>query len=505
MDIDWQIGSPSQWRADAVIFFTFEDGQTLPPGFRKWQDDLAPWLLESPALKDFSGKAKKTALLYGPAGGPIPRVVAAGLGKVAEFDPEKVRGAMSAALRRCRELELETVALPLMALEGLPMDPAVALEEALVGGGSGLYRYVELKTRDRETFSGPTRILLLSEEAPSALLGEASSRAEAVLGGLYLTRDLATAPSNRATPAFLVEAARLLAERHSFRLDVIDEERAALLGMGGFVAVAQGSREPSYVIILEHAPPGHEDDPPLVFVGKGITFDTGGISIKPSHNMEAMKHDMAGAAAVLGTFEVLGRLRAPQRVIGIMPCTENMPDGKAYKPGDVIHTLAGLTVEVISTDAEGRMVLCDALTYARRFEPAAIIDIATLTGAALVALGKQVAAVMGNHDELTQQVQEVGMRVGEKLWPLPLWSSYFDLIKSDVADFKNVGERTAGTIVGGIFLKQFVPDEIPWVHIDIAGTAWADKELNSIPKGATGFGVRILTEIACRWKTMRGK
>jgi leucyl aminopeptidase len=209
-----------------------------------------------------------------------------------------------------------------------------------------------------------------------------------------------------------------------------------------------------------------------------------------------MKQDMAGAAAVLGAFECLGRLNIRRRVIGILPCTENMPDGKAYRPGDVLKSLAGLTVEVISTDAEGRLILCDALAYGLRYKPAFMIDVATLTGACIVALGHQVAGVLSNHDHLGKTIEKLGREVGEKFWPLPLWDLYFESIKSDVADFKNVGDRSAGASVGGIFLKQFVPDEVPWAHLDIAGTAWADKDQSHSPKGATGFGVRILVELA---------
>ena len=320
-----------------------------------------------------------------------------------------------------------------------------------------------------------------------------------MVSGIALTRDLVTAPSNQVTPGFIVSTARELAETHGFRIQVIDLTLAEEMGMRAFLAVAQGSREPASVIVLEHAPPGTEQDPPLVFIGKGITFDTGGISLKPSDKMEMMKRDMAGAAAVLGTFDILGKEKIQRRVVGILPCTENMPGGRAYKPGDVIQSMANLTIEVISTDAEGRMILCDALAYAQTFQPAAILDLATLTGACIVALGNEVAGVMGNRESLIQQIREIGAQVGEKVWPLPLWDLYFEGIKSDIADFKNVGDRSAGTIIGGIFLKQFVPDHIPWIHLDIAGTAWTDKDLLTAPKGATGFGVRIMVELARRW------
>jgi leucyl aminopeptidase len=216
--------------------------------------------------------------------------------------------------------------------------------------------------------------------------------------------------------------------------------------------------------------------------------------------MEDMKQDMAGAASVMGLFEAIGRSSLPRRVVGILPCTENMPGGRAYKPGDVFRCYSGQTVEIISTDAEGRLVLCDALAYgARRFKPALMIDIATLTGASVVALGREVAAILGNREELVSAVLQIGGSVGEKFWPLPLWDFYLDSLKSDIADLKNVGNRYAGTITGAMFLKQFVPDEIPWAHFDIAGVAWSDKDSGFSPKGATGFGVRTMFEIARRW------
>jgi len=367
----------------------------------------------------------------------------------------------------------------------------------------GLYRFDALKTRDLDPADYPERLLILSEDEPDETLRQVPPSAEAVVSGITLARDLTTAPANQVTPGFFVTTARELAETHGFRLQIIDMIMAQELGMRSFLAVAQGSQEPAAVIVLEHVPPGTEADPPLVFVGKGITFDTGGISLKPADKMEMMKHDMAGAAAVLGAFDILGRTRIQRRVVGILPCTENMPGGKAFKPGDVIQSLANLTIEVISTDAEGRMILCDALAYAVTFQPAAIFDLATLTGACIVALGHQVAGVMGNREGLIEHIREIGLQVGERVWPLPLWDHYFESIRSDIADFKNVGDRSAGTIIGGIFLKQFVPDHIPWIHLDIAGTAWTDKDLLTAPKGATGFGVRIMVEMARRWPDLR--
>jgi leucyl aminopeptidase len=499
VQVDWQIASVSDWQADALLFFTFEDAPEPLPGFRRWLEESGAWLLQSMALKDFRGKSQETAVYYGPLETRTTRVVQVGLGSLDKFNLDKLRGATVAGLRKCRELNLSSIAVPLSGFEGLPLATASALEEVLIGGALGLYRFDALKTREVENAKHPERLFIVAEEAPDEAFRQVPFAADAVVSGIELARDLVTAPSNQVTPGFIVSVARNLAEKHGFQLQIIDRNMAEEMGMRTFLAVAQGSREPAYVVILEHTPPGTKEDAPLVFVGKGITFDTGGISLKPSDKMEMMKHDMAGAAAVLGAFEVLGRAKIQRRVVGILPCTENMPGGMAYKPGDVIHTLSNLTVEVISTDAEGRMILCDALTHALTYQPAVVVDIATLTGACIVALGNQVAGVMGNRESLIQRIREIGDQVGEKVWPLPLWDLYLENIKSDIADFKNVGNRSAGTIAGAMFLKQFVPDHVPWAHLDIAGTAWTDKDLLTAPKGATGFGVRLLTELARRW------
>lgn len=505
MEVRWQVDSKGQWEAEAILVFAFEDDDSWPAGVQSWLNGAGQWLAGSLALQDFRRKWQEVAVCYAPeTGSKIRRAMAVGLGKRDGFDLDKWRGAVASALRKCRDLRVERPALGMMGLDGLPFPAELALREALIGGLLGLYRFDQLKTRDRDQLFDLTGLELLSQQPPETAWENAVAHALAVRDGVQLARDLVTAPANQVTPNFLVQTAKDLAQRHGFAVEVIDQVKAEALGMGAFLAVARGSREPAYMVVLEHAPEGKKDDPPLVFVGKGITFDTGGISIKPADKMDLMKHDMAGAASVLGAFSVLGQLAVSQRVIGIIPCTENMPDGKAYKPGDVIRSLAGLTIEVISTDAEGRMVLCDALAYGQRFEPAAMVDIATLTGACIIALGDQVASIMGNRDALVTAVQELAMAVGERLWPLPLWDFYQDDMKSDVADFKNVGSaRKAGSIIGGMFLKQFVSQDIPWVHLDIAGPAWADKDFPIIPKGGTGFGVRLLTELAMRWSALK--
>jgi leucyl aminopeptidase len=295
----------------------------------------------------------------------------------------------------------------------------------------------------------------------------------------------------------LAEKARQIAKDHSMEIQVLEVSEAEAMGMGAFAAVARGSQEPGKFIVLEYNK-GKELDT-IALVGKGITFDSGGISIKPSEHMERMKDDMSGAAAVLATLQAASQLQIPLHLVGIIPATENLPSGKAYKPGDVLKTLSGQTVEVISTDAEGRLILSDALTYSLRYKPKAIIDLATLTGACVIALGDYVMGLFGNDEALLKRIEEASSKSGEKAWRFPLWDEYFEYIKSDVADFRNVGTRAAGAIIGGIFLSKFV-EKTPWVHVDIAGPAFIGKERSYIPKGGTGVGVRLLVQMLRDWQ-----
>ncbi len=507
MKIELQIAPRNEWRIDAVIFFVFEKSQEYLPGLKGFMEESVSWLAQSPVLHDFQGKSNEVGVAYAPAEAPISRVLLVGLGPADRFEPEKLKNAAAFALRRCRDLDIKRPGLPVFALDGLCGEgtPCAAagkpqidklLREALTGALAGLYRFDEMKTKAPDVPGGPESISLLCESEPGVPVREVMDQVHGEVAGIKLARDLTISPANRATPRFIADTASEVAARLGFKIEVIDLESARSMGMGAFAAVAMGSREPAYVIVIEHAPPGVQNDPPIVLIGKGITFDTGGISLKPAKNLEAMKQDMAGAASVLGAFEAIGRMGLKRHVVGILPCTENMPDGRAYKPGDVLRSYSGQTVEVISTDAEGRLILCDALAYAAdRFKPALMVDIATLTGACIVALGTNVAAVLGNREDLVHSVERIGASVGEKFWALPLWDFYFDALKSDVADMKNVGDRSAGTIVAATFLKQFVPEQIPWVHLDIAGTAWTDADTGASPKGATGFGVRTLFEI----------
>jgi len=295
----------------------------------------------------------------------------------------------------------------------------------------------------------------------------------------------------------MAQEARAAGRRFGFRCTVLDPAAQRRLGMNALLGVARGSREPSQFIVLEYKGPGGKK--PLVWLGKGITFDSGGISIKPADKMEQMKYDMSGGAAVLGAVRAVAALKLPVHVVGLVPATENLPGGSAQKPGDVVRALGGKTIEVINTDAEGRLVLADALGYAQRFKPAAMVDLATLTGACVVALGQHCMGLMTNHPGWGGRVKEAAKRSGERAWELPLWPDYTEAIKSDVADVKNVGDGKAGTITAAAFLKEFA-GKTPWVHLDIAGVAWADADKGYLRKGATGVGVRLLVELARQWK-----
>lgn len=311
-------------------------------------------------------------------------------------------------------------------------------------------------------------------------------------------RDLVNLPANIMTPLRLWETAQSMADAYNLKAAVLDETDITRLGMNAFMSVARGSHNPPRFIILEHNH-GRADIPAVALVGKAVTFDSGGISLKPGAGMEAMKGDMAGAAAVLGAIRAAAILNLPVRIIALIPAAENMPGGGASRPGDVEKSLMGLTIEIVSTDAEGRLCLADALTYAQEYNPDAILDIATLTGACGVALGSGAAGVMGD-ERLTVLLQEAGKKSGDRVWPLPLFEEYQEQIRSDVADVKNSGGRPAGALTAGCFLQKFVPHGIPWAHIDIAGISMESKGKPETPKGATGFGVSLFVELLRNWE-----
>ncbi|MEK6321246.1 MAG: leucyl aminopeptidase [Acidobacteriota bacterium] len=393
----------------------------------------------------------------------------------------KHRGIRAAAFLITRKLESEAFVQALV-------------EGALIGQMSG-----ELYRSNGEHASEVETLDLISElQDPPDF--EAAVRVGTAMGeATNFARALGYEPSNVMTPTELALRAQKMAESEGLGFEALGEDEMKRLGMGALLAVSRGSEEPARLIVLSYEPAGSADggrvapvpSELIALVGKGITFDSGGISIKPAARMEEMKYDMGGGAAVIGAMQVIARLRPKVRVIGLVPAAENLPSGRAVKPGDVVRSLSGKTIEVVNTDAEGRLVLADAITYAINRGATCVVDAATLTGACVIALGEVRAAVMGTDQHLVEELVEAGEQCGERLWTLPLDKDYGELIKSDIADVKNVGNRTAGSITAGFFLKHFA-GSVPWAHLDIAGTAWIEKEKPNIAKGATGFGARLM-------------
>jgi leucyl aminopeptidase len=477
--------------AAPLLAFAVPQASTLPASLGSVDAAAAGALGRLYAAGDFAGKRDEVAVLYPP--GPAGRVLLVGLGKVDAASPPDVRRAAAVAAKRARTLGVPAAAFHLVAEGRGALTWAEAGQRIAEGLWQGAWQYTELKKPQEDRKPPLDTFTVLAPEATAEV--QAGHRIGAALGaGQTFTRGLQVLPGNVCTPAYLGRSAEELARRHGFAVTVLDRAGIEREKMGALLCVAQGSAEEPRFIVLEYKGAA---GPPVVLVGKGVTFDTGGISIKPAQSMEDMKFDMSGAAAVLGTFEALGRLKPKVHVIGLIPSTENMPSGTAVKPGDVVTSQLGKTIEIINTDAEGRLILCDALSYARRFQPACVLDIATLTGAIVIALGHTAAGIMGTDDALIEEVRLAGERAGERVWPLPMWDEYRELMKSDIADVKNAGGRPAGSISAGWFLREFV-DGFPWAHLDIAGTAYTERDEPARVKGPTGIGVRLFSEFVLK-------
>ena len=450
---------------------------------------------------DFAGGRDETALLYLP-GPEARRVLLVGVGKLEELPlvggmtaavaaRNAVRRAAAVAARRARGLGTGAVAFAMPADLRSGVSAQDFAQAAVEGLAQGAWQFDELKAPNADKRAAVAELAVVVAPGEEAAARRGFAVGQAVAEGQALTRRLQFLPPNQCTPAFLAETARALAATHGFAVTVLEPEQIRAEGMGALLAVAQGSVTEPRFIVLEYR--GAADAAPVALVGKGITFDTGGISIKPAAQMDEMKYDMSGAAAVLGAFEALGRLKPKLNVVGLVPSTDNMPSGSAVRPSDVVKSHAGKHIEIVNTDAEGRLILADALSYARRYKPAAVLDAATLTGAVVVALGHTASAVMGTDEALVEEVRRAGDRAGERVWPLPMFDEYRELNKSDIADVKNSGGRLAGTITAGWFLREFA-EGYPWVHIDTAGTAYTDADSPPLPKGPAGVPMRLFVE-----------
>jgi leucyl aminopeptidase len=504
MDIKGVTGA-IQAREDELIVVNLFEGIEQPAGATGAVDQaIGGAIRQAIADGDFVGKRGQTAVFYPQGTIPAPRVVLVGLGPQEAFSPQVVREIAAAAAQRARELGVSSFSSIVHGAGAGGLTVEAAAQAVVEGTILGLYRYRELKSQapdraDVETFT----LVEFNAEAMAAV--EAGARVGWIAAeAACLARDLVNRPANYATPSDLADVAMEIAsDFDNMRCQILSEDDADELGMGSFLGVAQGSEEPAAFIILEHNP-GRDDLDTLVLVGKGITFDTGGISLKPSDRMDRMRGDMGGGAAVLAALYAVGELELPLHVVGLVPATENMPSGRAYKPGDVLTALNGKTIEVLNTDAEGRLILADALAYAGQFEPQAVVDLATLTGACVVALGRGVAAgLFSSQEELAARLLAAAESSGERLWRLPLYDDYLAKLESLTADLSNTGGRDGGVGASAMFLQQFA-EGYPWAHLDIAGMSFEERPNTSkrpphLQKGGTGFGVRLLVQFLRDW------
>jgi leucyl aminopeptidase len=501
MNVTYRTGTLKSSRTGGLVVFVPEGSPAFATALAPLRKILGARLNRVLGLENFTGKAGTVCSLLTEGKLPAPRVLLAGLGAPGRITLETYRRAASAAATagQAKKTSDLTFVLPLsgMGAVAAPPSPAAVAGALAEGALLGTYRYDKYLTGDAGKKRTLVRIEVLggTDDRDATAIRKALRAAAIVCDAVRLARDLENAPPNELYPETLAAAARESGAKHGFRVTVWDEKRIRQAGFGGLAAVSAGSERPPRFIVMEHNA-GQDKIKGLetiVLVGKGVTFDAGGISIKPASGMAEMKMDMSGAAAVIGVMEAASRLDLPVRLVGLVPSTENLLGGAAMRPGDIITHYGGTTSEVDNTDAEGRLILADALAYARTLKPAAVVDLATLTGACVVALGAHATGMMGNDEGLMAQLKAAGERTYERVWPLPLFEEYEKQIKSDVADVKNVGGRWAGAITAGLFLKRFVGDG-PWVHLDIAGTAMLEESHPYAPKGGSGVGVRLLVD-----------
>jgi leucyl aminopeptidase len=494
MEVRVQSGDVSRAAADVIVVNLFE-GVTSPGGATGAVDRaLNGAISRLIELGDIRGKSGEFTLLHTAGAIPAPRVVVAGLGKSKDFDVDAVRTLAANLVRYVRRPGIRSVATIVhgAGIAGLPGD---ACAQAIAEGALlGDYRFLKHKKADEDRTELAELILVERDDEKVASITAAVRRGVILGNATNITRDMANEPSNHLTPTDLANRATELANARGIAITVLEREDMQAKGMGSLLSVAKGSAQPPKLVCMSYrGRVGEGYD--LALVGKGITFDTGGISIKPAANMEAMKADMTGAATVIAAIDAVAALGAKVNLLAVAACTENMPGGAASKPGDVVTAMNGTTIEILNTDAEGRLVLADALCYARELGATRLVDVATLTGAATAAFGDVCYGVMSNNDELAGRVERAAAAAGEKTWRLPMFKEYDDYVKSDVADIKNSGSRGAGTIAGAKFLERFVADT-PWVHLDIANVDMADRERGWVSKGATGYSVRALINLA---------
>ncbi len=438
---------------------------------------------------DMEGKAGSTLLLHKVPNTVCKRVLLVGLGKKSKLHDREYRNAVQAAFNALHETGALDAVLFLIEDPVIKREISWKISHTVIMAMKSVYHPDQLKSKHEGSKQHLRKVTLSTTSRVDSDIGEKALQwGLATAHGMSLTKDLGNLPPNVCTPSYLAELAMKMAKTYKLKATVLEQKDMERLGMGSLLSVAQGSSQPAKLITLEYWG-RKKKEKPVVLVGKGVTFDTGGISLKPAAEMDEMKYDMCGAASVLGTIAAIAQMRLPINVVGIIPATENMPGGNATKPGDIVTSMSGQTIEILNTDAEGRLILCDALTYAERYEPEVVIDIATLTGACVIALGHVASGLLSNNEELAMELLNASEQAADRAWHLPLWDDYQEQLKSNFADMANIGGRAAGTITAACFLSRFTK-KYRWAHIDIAGTAWESGK----KKGATGRPVPLLTQ-----------
>jgi leucyl aminopeptidase len=488
--------APQGAKTGCLVLGVYQAGAAQPPVLTRAAaaaDRAARGRLsEVLARGDLRAKAGATLLLQRVAGLAAERVLLVGLGEQKEFKEAAYRDAVRGAASALRELGARDAVLYLTDLKVGRRSPAWNVRHAVSGVNDVFYRFDQLKTQKKPPAPALAAVTLGVQGAVSQAARAALAEAVATADGVALARTLGNLPPNICTPSYLADEARKLARQFKLGLEVLERRDMERLGMGALLSVTRGSHQPPKLIVLRHMH-GPKQAAPLVLVGKGITFDTGGISLKPAGDMDEMKFDMSGAGSVFGALRALAGMKAPVNVVGLIPTCENMPGGAASRPGDIVTTMSGQTVEILNTDAEGRLILCDALSYAERFKPEAVVDIATLTGACVIALGHVASGLFANDPKLADELRAAGDDAWDRVWPMPLWEDYQEQLRSNFADMANIGGRPAGSVTAACYLSRFAK-KLRWAHLDVAGTAWKSGR----DKGSTGRPVPLLVRFALR-------
>lgn len=486
MEFSIKSGSPEKQRTACVVVGVFAP-RKLSVAAEQLDNAAQGHLSEVLRRGDMEGNAGSTLLLHKTPGIEADRILLVGLGKEREFHEKEYRASLVAAVKTLNETGGFDGTLYLTELPVKKRDLAWRVRQAVIAVEETVYRFDQMKSKKDEV-RRPLRKLTFCVERRGELLHaeQALLEGRAIAGGMNTMKNLANLPGNVCTPTYLAEQARALANEHGLTVEILDREAMEQLGMHTLLSVAKGSHQPPQFIVLKHSG-GKPGDKPVVLVGKGVTFDTGGISLKPAPEMDEMKFDMSGAASVLAAVKAAAMMKLPLNIVAVVPAVENMPGGGATRPGDIVTSMSGQTVEILNTDAEGRLILCDALTYVERFEPECVVDVATLTGACVIALGHVLSGLLANDDALARELLDAGNAGWDRAWQLPLFDDYQEQLQSNFADMGNIGGRAAGTITAACFLSRFAK-KYKWAHLDIAGTAWCTGK----EKGSTGRPVPLL-------------